>query len=58
MVRVLTWSVVDRGFKPLSGQTKEYKIGIGCFSTKHAGERVDWLARNRDVSELGDMSTR
>jgi hypothetical protein len=24
------------GFKPRSGQTKDYKIGICCFSAKHA----------------------
>ena len=26
MVSVLTFNVVDRGFEPRSGQTKEYKI--------------------------------
>jgi hypothetical protein len=45
-----------------SGQTKEYKIGICCFSDKHAALRrknKDWLARNQDnVSEWGDMSIR
>ena len=42
MVSVLTTSAVDRGFKPRSGQTQEYKIGICCFSAKHAalGERA------------------
>jgi hypothetical protein len=39
MVSVLASSVVDRGFKPRSGQTKDYKIGICCFSTKHAALR-------------------
>ena len=29
---------IDRGFKPRSGQTKYYKIGICCFSAKH----TDW----------------
>ena len=45
MVSVLTRSAVDHRFKPLSGQTKDYKIGICCFSAKHAGERVKtgWL---------------
>jgi hypothetical protein len=47
MVSVLTTSAVDRGFKPRSGQTQEYKIGICCFSAKHAalGERAKtgWL---------------
>ena len=33
---VLTSSVVDRGFEPRLGQTKDYKIGICCFSGKHA----------------------
>ena len=35
MVNVLASSVVDRGFEPQSGQTKDYKIGICCFSAKH-----------------------
>jgi hypothetical protein len=34
-------SVVNRGFEPRSGQTKEYKIGICCFSAKHAALRRD-----------------
>jgi hypothetical protein len=41
-----------------SSQTKDYKIGICCFSVKHAALRVkskDWLARNQGgVSEWGD----
>jgi len=32
-------SAVDRGFKPQSGQTKDYKIGICCFSAQHAALR-------------------
>ena len=60
MVSVLALSAVDRGFKPLSGQTKDYKIGICCFSAKHAALRrksKDRLAQNQDnVSEWGDMS--
>ena len=62
MVSVLTSSAVDRGFKPRSGQANEYKIGICCFSAKHAALRrkiKDWLARNQNnVSEWSDMSTR
>ena len=62
MVSVLTSSVVDRGFKPRTGQTKDYKIGIYCFSAKHAALRrhsKDRLVRNQDnVSEWGDMSIR
>ena len=34
MVSVLTSGVVDRGFDPRSGQTKDYKIGICCLSAK------------------------
>ena len=36
MVSVLASSVVDFGFESWSGQTKDYKIGICCFSAKHA----------------------
>jgi hypothetical protein len=32
MVRVLASSAVDRGFYPWSSQTKDYKIGMCCFS--------------------------
>ena len=41
-----------------SGQTKYYKIGICCFSAKHAALRrkgKDWLVQNQDVSEWGDI---
>jgi hypothetical protein len=27
---------IDRGFETRSGQTKDYEIGICCFSAKHA----------------------
>ena len=60
MVSVLASSAVDRMFDPRSGKTKDCKIGICCFSAKHAALRrksKDWLARNQDnVSEWGDMS--
>ena len=62
MVSMLASSAVDRGFGPQLGQTKDYKIGICCFSAKHAVLRrknKDWFARNQDnVSEWGDMSIR
>jgi hypothetical protein len=62
MISVLVTGAVDCGFEPRSGQTKDYEIGICCFSTKHAALRrksKDWLARNQDnVSEWGDMSIR
>ena len=51
----LTSSALDHGFKPRSGQTKDYEIGICCFSDKHAElmrKSKDWLAWNQDnVSE-------
>ena len=60
MVSVLASNVLDRGFQPWSGQTKDYAICICCFSGKHATlkrKSKDWLSRNHDnVSELGDMS--
>ena len=34
MDSVLASSAVNRGFEPRSGQTKDYKIGICCFSTR------------------------
>ena len=61
MVSVLATSAVDRVFEPWSGQTKDYKIGICCFSAKHVALRrksKDWLARNQNnVFEWNDMST-
>ena len=61
MVSMLASSAVDRGFEPTSGQTKDYKIGICCFSSKHAtvrNKRKDWLARNQNnLSEWSEMST-
>jgi hypothetical protein len=62
MVSVLASSAVDRWFVCLSGQTKDYEIGICCFSAKHAALRrksKDLLARNQNnVSEWIDMSIR
>jgi hypothetical protein len=60
VVSVLTLSAVDDGFEPRSGQTKDYKIGICCFSAKDTALRrksKDWLAQNQNnVSEWSDMS--
>jgi hypothetical protein len=33
MVSVLDSNVVDHVFEPQSGKTKDYEIGICCFST-------------------------
>ena len=43
MVSLLASSVVYRGFESRSGQTKDYKIGICCFSVNHTA-----LRRKRD----------
>jgi hypothetical protein len=62
MVSMLASSAVDRGFESPSGQTKDYEIGICCFSSKHAALRrksKDWSAWNQNnVSEWSDISTR
>ena len=51
----LASTVVNRGFEPRSGQTKDYEIGMCCFSAKHAALRrmsKDWSAWNQNnVSE-------
>jgi len=46
---VLNSNVVCHGFE--SGQTKDYKIGIYCFSAKHVALRSknkDWLSQNQN----------
>jgi hypothetical protein len=62
MVSLLALSVVDHGFEPQSGKTKDYKIDICCFSAKHTVLRCkskDWLAQEQDnVYEWSDMFTR
>ena len=61
MVSMVAASVVDREFEPRSGQNKEYKIGICCFSADHLALRSkskDWLAQNQNnVSAWSDIST-
>ena len=39
MVSMLASSVIDSGFEPWSGQTKDYEMGICSFSAKHAALR-------------------
>jgi hypothetical protein len=57
---MLALSALDRGFESRLEQTKDYEIGICCFSAKDAALRSkskDWFARNQNnVSEWGDMS--
>ena len=46
MVNVLVQRAVDRGFEPLSGKTKVFKIEICCFSDKQAtlrGKNEYWV---------------
>ena len=62
MVSVFTSSAVDHGFVYRSGHTKDYEIGICCFSAKPTASKrksKDWLAWKQDnVSEWGYMSIR
>ena len=55
MLSVLASNAVDHRFEPRSGQTKDFKIGICCFSAKHTALRKkskDELAWNQNnVSE-------
>jgi hypothetical protein len=49
---MLASSMVDCGFKPQSGQTKDYKFGICCFSAKHtalSNKITDRLAQYPEV---------
>ena len=46
MVGMLASIVTDCGFEPRSDQTKDYEIGISCFSAKQAAlnrKKKDWL---------------
>ena len=62
MGSVFASSVVGRGFEPRLSQTKDYELGICCFSDKHATLRrksKDWLDRKQNkLSECSDISTR
>ena len=61
VISVLALSAVNCGFEPWSGQTKDNKIGIYHFSSKHTAlrsKRKVWLARYQDnVSEWNDIFT-
>jgi hypothetical protein len=54
--------MVNRGFEFCLGKTKDYKIGICCFSAKQAALRRKskyWLTQNQDnVSDWSDISIR
>jgi uncharacterized protein YbdZ (MbtH family) len=56
MFSMLTSGGVDCRFEPISGQTKDYKTGICCFSAKRAPLRRkfrDWLVKWSDMSTPG-----
>ena len=53
MVIVFSPMAVDRGFKPLSGQTKDYGIGICCLSDKHVARLTRY---QNNVPEWIDIS--
>jgi len=61
MVSMLVWIAAYCRLKSRSGQDKDCKIGISCFSIKHTASRRKskyLLAQNQDsVSEWSDMST-
>jgi hypothetical protein len=50
---VLISSAVDRGFESRSGQIKDYKISICCFSAKHAyrphSDALSWFRANKSL---------
>ena len=51
MVSVIALNPVDGGVEPRWCQTKDYEIGISCFSSNHASLRSknkDRQAQNRD----------
>ena len=55
---MLTSSAVDRECR--LGKTKDYQIGICCFSVKHTALRrksKDWLARNQNKMNCELMLT-
>jgi len=62
IISVVASSVVDRGFEPRSGETKDYKCGICYFTAKHAALRRKnkyWLNRNQNnVFAWSNMSIR
>ena len=47
MVSMLASSVVDHGYKPQTGQTKDCRIGNCCFSANHAAK----MRKNKDLSD-------
>jgi hypothetical protein len=52
--------VVDGGFEPWSGQTKDYKIGNCCFFAKHTPALTLWSVSSTPflVSSFWSMKTK
>jgi hypothetical protein len=52
MVSMVATSAVDCGFESRSGQNKDCKIGICCFSAKHegVGGKTEWS--NMSISTI------
>jgi hypothetical protein len=53
MVSMLTSSVVDCGFKPLSSHIKDCKIGMCCFSTSFKLVISTYSGYNCNIVESG-----
>jgi hypothetical protein len=58
MVSVLASSTVDRGFEPRSGQTKDFKMGICCFSAKHANSAIFQLHHGKNQLIFNEIMIR
>jgi len=48
IVSMLASSAVDLGFEPPSGQTKNYNIGICCFSAKQQDRNQNNMSQVED----------
>ena len=57
MVSLFTSSVVDREFDSRTGQTKDYEIGICCFSAKYTMFRSKSSQKQNNVSEWSNVFT-
>ena len=47
MVNMFASSVVDHGYEPQTGQTKDCRIGNCCFSANHAAN----MRKDKDLSD-------
>jgi hypothetical protein len=59
IVGLLASSAIDYRFQPRFGQTKDFKIGICCFSSKSPvlrSKSKDWWAWNRDSGFLHNIT--